>query len=85
MNKQTKLLVALFITLGVYGSGRLLRQDAYNKGLADGCSKLVKEVVPVQLNPICELKNNQLVITVTNPLDSEDKKSVNIETGELVE
>lgn len=85
MKKQTKLLIALLVTVGLYGSVHLLKQSSYNKGLIEGCNKLVKGVVPFQLQPVCELLDGQLVVTVTNPLDSEDKKSVNVETGELVE
>lgn len=85
MTRKNKIVIAIASVLAISALVKTLVAKAYEDGKLEGCTILVSHVVDAELRPVCEYKKGRMVITVTNPLNDEETKSVDIQTGQFVE
>ena len=85
MKRKNKIVLSIIAALLLGAGVKLLNHSAFQQGKIQACSEIMTNMIPAELNPVCEAKNGRVVVTVTNPIDPEETRSVDIKTGEIVQ
>ncbi len=85
MTRKNKIVLSIVAALLLGAGVKLLNHSAFQQGRVEACSEIMVNMIPPELSPVCEAKNGRVVVTVTNPFNTDESKSIDIKTGELVE